>query len=152
MWGLKWEPFSGRKKPVFVILIKNQRASIQPSQEWVTFQRYTTHMVIYLLKMLPGGKEIQMSKGSHQKYCLIMYGVSPFNLIYREPKRLINSLKEATQWAACQQSIRGVSSPVQAQKSWNESWAIKWSSIKSEKQPYPCENVSDQMILQPYHT
>ena len=43
-------------------------------------------MVIYLLETLPRGKAIQMCKGSHQKYFLIMYGVSPFNLIYWEPK------------------------------------------------------------------
>ena len=31
--------FSGRKKHVLVILIKNQRASIAPSQIWVTSER-----------------------------------------------------------------------------------------------------------------
>ena len=78
--------FSGRKNLVLVILIENQRASILPSQKWVTLQKYTAHMVINLLKTLPGGKAIQMWKGSHQKYCLIMSGVSLNNHIYREPK------------------------------------------------------------------
>ena len=51
--------FSGRKKPVLVILIKNQRASIAPSQKWVTSQKNTTHMTISLFQSLPGGKARQ---------------------------------------------------------------------------------------------
>ena len=51
--------FSGGKKLVLVILIKNQRASIMPSQNWVTSKKNTTHMIISLLKSLLGGKASQ---------------------------------------------------------------------------------------------
>ena len=95
--------FSGRKKPVLVILIKNQRASIVPSQNGLHHGVNTAHMEKSHIQSQPGGKADNRVKVPISKYVSSWRGSISSTLSTKNQRDHISNLKEATQRPANQQ-------------------------------------------------